>query len=234
MTPLVGVHGFAYDPADDPPTALYAQWSMIFGRKVIPFLYNSKPSFFGSLFKWESPYHQAWVEADDIHAQRLADLFDDLVSQGHDRIDVCCHSLGTRTFLAAYDACEGLGIQSNIDRALLLNGADSCEHAIRCMPGKYKGTQFFNVMSKDDAILTCLGGKFILAAWDAPGTPREQRRLAKQERKDIQAGKRGWPKLIGRHGLPQPVAGWTDHLISSGHWSYRSAANWPMMKAFLA
>lgn len=205
MKPIVGVHGFGYEPAEmsnDPHLTLYEGWreksqphALIgFGWYSYPFglRHTLRAWMQGYLHRYSAAWNKAIKEA-----PRLADVTFGLQQSCF----VIAHSLGTRLVL------EALRYEHNIEKIVLLSGSDSVPHARKCVAGT--DVQILNVIVPADDVLEWPG------SWFTPTFGRE--------------------RIIGYHGFPSYDNVTEVELgEATSHWDAYSEKYWPRWLEFFS
>ncbi len=212
------------DPRNDLATQMKAHstgWPLGLGMAAedagadglaVAFGWDSAPGIFESLFGHVlNPYSVAYRRADEFAAWQLVALLEALVAlRPRRRIDLFCHSLGSRVVVRALakaadeDTPEGLrdrlnGVVEAIDRVLILAGAEYVKEAQLMMrrlnagregllgqPKRFARTPaFYNIVSRENDVLDVLGENF------GPRHP-------------------GSTQAIGHNGLEMRDPGWID------------------------
>jgi hypothetical protein len=125
---------------------------------TIAFAYKSQAGFFeyGNAC-WSNSYQYAVFDLAPLAARALATILGYLGTKPHLKIRVLAHSLGTRTFTQAIGLLAGK-IPANLERAVLLDGAEFCVDAAH----NFAGCRFdvFNIASGTDEVLRLGAEKF--------------------------------------------------------------------------
>ena len=225
--PVVFVHGFQYDPRtfgpDHPEYHTYPRWrEMLQNREVVPFRWFSNPSLWDAWKKgYRNHYRLAWALAAEA-SWRLQGVL--MSIQG--RVDIVCHSLGSRVTLRAVKDC------GHIDKVLILNGAEYSRTG-EILSNLCFRTRFYNVVVPTDDVLNTLaraapgvGGDFL----GNHGVPDSRSNWQDLVLDDDESPAHAWAE---DHGLPYPKG---DNPRSVGdHWySFENEANWPLYRAVLS
>ncbi len=251
LAPLIGVHGFMYDPADEghnnPARELYPQWADMAGRQVQGFAYYSIPfgfrafrpvtsiinsigAFVGSWGRgYLHPYRRAWSLAEEAGA-RLARM---IVSGefGPAPVDIICHSLGSRVALTAIADLRNHGLSALVRRVILLNAAE-IEDAAIFVAAQTPDIRYLNLSVEGDRVLRYLG------SWMGPVDGRcagrrglLSRPLAPANWLDIPLDDPGAQRTAALRGWS--IAGDEPGCLGDHWYSYRHKGNWPLVRAFL-
>jgi hypothetical protein len=177
---VVLVHGYAFEPdpdsdvdevaEDDPYEGVYSEqhardpeqagiggyirnsWlNFVDPERAVAFAWTSTGSF-GDYGKacWTNPYEYAVLDIAPGAAKALAGTIAALADQGR-QIDVVAHSLGTRTAMRALDLLGRAGRRGDVQRAILLSGAEYSLDAKQA--ARQVDTDAFNFMIRDDWVL---------------------------------------------------------------------------------
>lgn len=180
---VVMVHGFLFDPTKNndtgpdspfslvygyPPTIRYRQsWLPLVGEcdqnggnraeNAVAFAYRSEAG--ASAFNaagWNNDYQYAVFDLAPLAARALASVLAYLGTKPI-TLRVLAHSLGTRTFSQSIRLVRAR-MPANLDRAVLLDGAEFCVDAA----ANFAGCPFdvFNVTNRTDFVLRAGGGQF--------------------------------------------------------------------------
>ena len=164
-SPLASVYGFPHAVPPGPDHRM--SWMPLVGEcdeaggnlaeNAIGFSYNSMG---GSLTDygqacWSNSYQYALFDLSPLAARALASLITALSAHPAQRFRIFAHSLGTRTTSPAVGLLGGK-LPANLDRILLLNGAEFSVDAARNFATCT--SQVINILNTKDAVLD-LGGE---------------------------------------------------------------------------
>lgn len=154
---ILGIHGYNFSPIDgDTADGQFDLWEN-FAPSLDRWHWQSIPKgsnravklFRAWLDGYPNTYYWTWGRS-IVEAYKVAAHLDALPN----RIDIVCHSLGSRV---AYEACRLRPWR--VRKVLALNGADSAEHARACAL-KAPNVEFHSALFKGDKVLGIMGRAF--------------------------------------------------------------------------
>ena len=228
MNKLIFIHGFNYDPRtfgpNHPEHHLYARWRQMLQRGwgTVGFTWFSNPGLWNA---WRhgylGRYKYTWVLAEQA-SDRLASL----IAASQDKVDIVCHSLGSRVTMLALQRI------SNVSRVLILNGAEystTGEAVARACPE----VKFYNVVVPADDVLGTVARfapghdwKF-LGSHGLVSAPSNWQDLRLDDEGSLAQGR------AKELGLPIP-AGDNPHQVGDHWYSYENEDNWPVYRAIFS
>ncbi|MHA2067836.1 MAG: hypothetical protein ACXABY_26025 [Candidatus Thorarchaeota archaeon] len=159
MKTLFMVHGYKFDPSSsgssNPHYSFYPTWQSNLGEELGTeakgFAYYSAGGWTGPLKAWMNGYRNSYRYAYSKLAPAASrDLAVKIIGEGES--NVICHSLGSRVTLGA------IRLGAPVKICVILNGAEMVSVA-RSIAKFNKDTQFFNVLSKTDSVVSILAEK---------------------------------------------------------------------------
>ncbi|MHA2069527.1 MAG: hypothetical protein ACXABY_34625 [Candidatus Thorarchaeota archaeon] len=166
------IHGFSYDPdsgaSDNNPNNNFFPHMQarlpnltVYGMEY----YSVPPGVKGVLKSWWhgrwNRYRYAWDLAEE-QAKEVASCIT-AASTVRAPIQFIVHSLGSKVLFDAIDIAFGPNRRNPIKRVIIFNGADHREHVEEVMARHamlLSTTQFLNVFTRTDKVLSALGGHF--------------------------------------------------------------------------
>jgi hypothetical protein len=166
------IHGFSYDPdsgesANNPHNNFYPHMEAMLPNNIVhPLAYYSVPPGIKSVLKswyhgrWNR-YRYAWDLA-ETQARKVAGYIRDFEVHGWD-MNFIVHSLGSKVLFDALDIALDHNRRNPVKRVIIFNGADHRDHVEDVMSRHAKAletTQFLNVFTKTDRVISAMGGHF--------------------------------------------------------------------------
>ena len=257
------IHGFSYDPEGSPDNNPNCNFfphmqAMLPNTNVVGLAYYSVPPGIKSVLKswvngrWNR-YRYAWDLAEK-EAKNVSGWIN-----AHAAMDtpmnIICHSLGSKVLFDAIDMSFNGRRRNPIKRVIVFNGADHRYHVEDVMLRHAKTlatTQFLNVFTKTDKVISALGGHFApVEAEDGKYYRHLIGRFGSAHKECI--GKSGSPMLHRKSDLwwsdldctfpryavdmPSPhnnvVIGDEDDNIGDHAYTFKRKKNWKVFRPFI-